>query len=332
MSGTHVRKSRLVSAGLLLVTCLTVTPAAAQVGDAAGYPKHTVKIVVGFAPGGTNDLLARLLGQKLSERLGQPFVVDNKPGANGIIAAEFGARAAPDGYTLLIAPGGTLAFNPATYAKLPYDALTSYEFLSNSVTYPLILSVRSDHPAKTVADLIAWGKANPDKANYASTSTLFQLTSELFNQRTGAGFVYIPFKSGGEMVTALLSGQVSMAFADTGPLLPHVKSGKIRPLATSGAQRLAELPDTPTLAEAGVPGIVVDGFSGLVAPKGTPAAIVKKLEGELIAIIKLPDVLERLSQLGQVPDGSTSAEFAARVAREIPLWTAVAKAANIKFD
>ena len=324
--------SALLAAGLLLATSMSAMPAAAQAGDAAGYPNHAVRIVVGFTPGGSNDLLARLLGQKLSERLGQPFVIENKPGANAIIAAEYVARAAPDGYTLLIAPAGTLAFNPATYSKLPYDPQTSYELLSNSATYPLILSVNAEHPARSAQDLIAWGKANPDKANYASTSALFQLTSELFNQKAGTNFVHIPFKSGGEIATSLITGQVSMAFVDTGPLLPHVKSGKIRPLATTGATRLAELADTPTLAEAGVPGIVVEGFTGLVAPKGTPEGIVRKLESELVAIVKLTDVRERMSTFGVIPDGSTSAAFAARVAREIPLWTAVAKAANIKFD
>ena len=334
MTGMRVEPSRWLSAGLVLaaVTPFVGGTAFAQSDAAAGYPKQPVKIVVGFSPGGSNDLLARLLAQKLAERLGQPFVVENKPGANAIIAAEHVMRATPDGYTLLMAPAGTLVINPSVYAKLPYDALKSFEFVSNAATYPFVLSVGASHPAKSVAELVAWGKANPDKANYSSSSAIFQLASELFNLKTGTKFVHIPFKSGGENVTAVITGQVAMVFADTGPLMPQVKSGRIRPLATSGAKRLAELPEVPTMAEAGVEGVVVDGFSGIVAPKGTPAPIVGKLESELIAIIKLPDMRERLSQIGLIPAGETSAEFAARVAREIPMWTAVAKAANIKLE
>ena len=306
--------------------------ALAQGDAAAGYPKQPIKIVVGFTPGGSNDLLARLIAQKFSERLGQPSVVENKPGAGALIGTEFVARAAPDGYTILMAPAGTLSINPAVYTKLPYHSVDSFEHISNIAIYPFILSVAAGHPATSVKELIAWGKANPDKANYASTSTIFQLLSELFNTKAGTKFVHIPFKSGGEIVTALLTGQVAIAFADTGPALPQIKAGKLRALATSGSKRLPDLPDVPRIAEAGLPDIVVDGYSGLVAPKGTPAAIVKKLEAEVIAIIKLPDVQARLAQLGMIPAGETGAEFKARIEREVPLYTAVAKAAGIKLD
>jgi tripartite-type tricarboxylate transporter receptor subunit TctC len=308
-------------------------PGAALAQDsAAGYPKAPVKMIVGFAPGGSNDIIARVVAQKLSERLGQPFVVENKTGAGGTVAAEFVAHAAPDGLTLLVAPAGLMAVNPAVYAHLPYDPLKSYELISNVVLYQLVLSVSASLPIKSVEDLIAWGKANPNKANYASTSAIFQLTSELFNLKTGSHFQYIPFKGGGDLVTAVLTGQATMTFADVGPAMPQFKVGTLRPLATTGATRLPELPDVPTLAEIGIEGVVVEGFIGLAAPKGTPEPIVKKLEAEVMAIAKLPDVEQRTRDLGLISDGSTATAFRDRIVRDIPKYTAVAKAAGIKFD
>ena len=313
-------------------TVLASAAALAQGDPAGSYPRQPIKIVVGFAPGGSNDLLARLLAQKLGERLGQPGVVENRPGAGAIIATEHVMRAPPDGYTLLMAPAGTLTINPAVYSKLNYDPLKSFEHIVNVATYPFLLSVRGDGPIKTVKDLIDFAKANPDKANYSSTSTTFQLLSELFNAKAGVKFEHIPFKSGGEVVAAILTGQVTTAFADAGPALPQVKSGKLRALATSGTRRFAELPDLPTMKEAGVDGVAVDGFSGLVAPLSTPQAIVNKLEGEVNALLKLADVQERLRQIGLEPAGGTGADFRAMIARDIPVWTAVAKAANIRLD
>ncbi len=325
------RRSTQISKAAFAVGMM-LAAAAPQALAQADYPKQPIKIVVGFTPGGSNDLLARLVAQKFGERMGQPGVVENKPGAGALIGTEFVARAAPDGYTLLMAPAGTLVINPAVYSKLPYDSIKSFAHIAVVATYPFLLSVNAGGPIKSVKDLIAFAKANPDKANYASTSTVFQLTSELFNSKAGVKFEHIPFKSGGEIVTAILSGQVTTAFADAGPALPQIKSGKLRALATSGAKRFAELPELPTMKEAGIDGVEVDGFSGLVAPAGTPAAIIKKLEAEVNAIIKLDDFQARLKQIGLVAGGGTGAEFAAMVARDIPKWTAVAKAANIKLD
>jgi len=319
----------LAVAGAL--TLLHPGVAAAQTAP-AGYPKAPVKMIVGLAPGGSNDIIARIVAQKLSERLGQPFVVENKPGAGGTIAAEYVANAAPDGLTLLVAPAGSMTVNPATYAHLPYDPLKSYALIGNIALYQLVLSVSESLPVRSVKELVAWGKANPDKANYASTSAVFQLTSELFNQKTGAKFQYIPFKSGAELVTAVISGQAAMTFADAGPAMPLFKAGRLRPLATTGATRLPALPDVPTLGEVGIRGVVVEGFIGLAAPKGTPALIVNRLETEIMAIAKLPDVAGRITQLGLIPDGSSAASFRDRIARDIAKYTAVAKAAHIHFD
>jgi tripartite-type tricarboxylate transporter receptor subunit TctC len=289
-------------------------------------------MIVGLAPGGSNDVIARIVAQKLSERMGQPFIVENKAGAGGTIAAEMVARAAPDGYTLLVAPAGSMVVNPAVYSKLPYDPLTSYEMIGTIALYQLVLSVSSTLPIHSVKELVEWGKANPDKANYASTSAPFQLVSELFNQKTGAKFQHIPFKGGAELVTAVISGQTAMTFADAGPAMPLFEAGKLRPLATTGATRLPALPDVPTLAEVGIEGVEVEGFIGLVAPKGTPAPVVKKLEAEVMRASKLPDVQESIRKLGLIPDGSSGAAFRDRIARDIPKYTAVAKAAHIKFD
>ena len=298
----------------------------------ADYPRQPIKIVVGFAPGGSPDLLARLIAQPLSERLKQPVVVENRPGAGAILGAEIVARSAPDGYTLLMAPGSTLSINPAVYSKLPYDAQKSFDPIALVAVWPFILSVNAGGSIKSVKDLVEWSRSNADKANYASASAVFQLATELFKMRTGARFEHIPFKSGGEVVGAILSGQVTMGFADAGPVLPQVRSGKIRALATTGPRRLPELPDVPTLLEAGVPDTVVESYGGLVAPKGTPATIIARLEAETIAVVKLAVVRERLAQMGLATAGEGAKDFAARIAREIPMWTTVAKAANIKLD
>ena len=222
--------SALVLQGAALFHAAT---ASAQTDAAAGYPKQPIKIVVGFAAGGGNDLIARILAQKMGERLGQPTVVENKPGAGAIIGAETVARSAPDGYTLLVAPPSTFCINPAVYGKLSYDPLKDFEYVSIVAWYPFLLSVNAEHPAKSVKELVAWGKANPAKANYASTSALFQLLTELFKMRTGAPFEHIPFKGSNEMMTAILSGQVTMAFVDSGPLMGHVKAGKARYIGAS---------------------------------------------------------------------------------------------------
>ena len=327
------RHVRLAAVALVGASALIHSGAAfAQTGAAPGYPSRPVRMIVGLAPGGSNDIIARVVAQKLTERLGQPFIVENKAGAGGTIGAEAVAHAPPDGYTLLVAPSGSMSINPAVYSKLPYDPLTSYELISNIALYHLVLSVSASQPFKSVKELVDWAKANPDKANYASTSAVFQLTSELFNQKTGTKFQHIPFKGGAELVTAVLTGQATMTFADAGPAMPQFKAGALRPLASTGATRLPELPDVPTLAEVGIDGVVVEGFIGLAAPKGTPAPIVSKLEAEVMAITRLPDVQERIRQIGLIPDGSTGAAFRERIARDIPKYTAVAKAAGIKFD
>lgn len=319
----------VAAAALALAGPLLTSHASAQ-QDA--YPRQPIKLIVGFAAGGGNDIQARVLAQKLGERFGQPVVVENKPGAGGNIAAEQVARATPDGYTLLVTPAATMVINPAVYSKLPYDPVQSFAPVIQVSAFQLFLTVSEAFPAKTVDALIAWAKANPSKANYASPATTFQLTAELFNLRTGVKFEHIPFKSTTEALTAVLNGQVSMAFADPGPMMAHITSGRIRALATTGTARWPALPDVPTMDEVGVKGVQSVSFTGIVAPKATPPAILKRLEVELGAILQLPDVIERFTALGLKVVGGSADDFGAVIAREIPRWKEVAGSAKIKLD
>lgn len=298
--------------------------------DPAKYPVRPIHIVVGFAAGGGNDIIARVFGQKLSESLGQPVIVDNKPGGGAIVATEYVAKSAPDGYTLLMSASG-ISINPAVYAKLPYDAVQDFVAVSELASFPLIMIVNAASPIRSVAELVAYAKANADKMNYASSSASFQLVTELFKQKTGAPMLAIPYKSANESVLAVISGQVTTTIADAGPVVSQVKSGTVRALAVAAPARMEDLPDVPTMKEAGAD---VDAvlWSGIFVPKGTPAAIVRKLESELMRIAKLPDVVARLKLLGIECVGTSSEEFAQILNRDIARWGEVAKAANIRIE
>jgi tripartite-type tricarboxylate transporter receptor subunit TctC len=306
-------------------------PALAQLDAAQSYPGKPIHIVVGFGPGGGNDIFARLIGQKLNERLGQPVLVENKPGAGAVIATEYVAKAAPDGYTLLVGATGAMTISPAIYSKLPYVTLRDFTPISMIASFPLLVTVNANAPVKSIQELVAYAKANPAKANYASSSPAFQLATELFKQKTGAPLEHIAYKSSGEMLAAVVSGEVLVAIADSPPVSGHLKGGRIRALAVTASQRLAEYPDVPTMAEAGLD-LDLRLWSGVFAPVSTPGTIVKKLEKELMEIIRLTDVQERLKGLAVDPAGSTSEEFARMIAAELPRWAAIAKASNIKLD
>jgi tripartite-type tricarboxylate transporter receptor subunit TctC len=322
---------RTALAGIAAATLGSQT-ALAQGDAAAGFPRQPIKMLVPFAAGGGNDIIARVVAQKLSERLGQPVTVENRAGGAGFIAVNALLAAPADGYTLLVAPNSVMVFNAALYAKLPYDPLKSFAPITVMAAFPFYVTVSADQPFKTLQELVAWGKANPAKANYGGTSGVFQLVTEQFKQLTGTPFEYVPFKSTAEVAAAVLNGQVTMAFIDPAPLLPHLKAGKVRLLAISTPKRSPDNPDVPTMAEAGVKGVELEGFSGLVARAGTPAAIVKKLADEVNAIIKLADVQERFKSLAVYPVGGSSEAFTASVAKQIPIWQDVAKKANIKLE
>ena len=315
--------------GACLLVASAIAPASAQ-EDAAKYPTRPIHIIVGFAAGGGNDIIARIFGQKLSESFGQPVIVENKPGGGAIVATEFVAKAPPDGYTLLMSASG-LSINPAVYAKLPYDAVNDFVAVSELGSFPLIMIVAAGSPIKSVADLVTYAKANPDKTNYASSSASFQLVTELFKQKTGAPMQVIPYKSANESVLAVISGQVTTTIADAGPVVSQVKSGTARALAVATPRRIEDLPDVPTLKEAGAD-VEAVLWSGIFVPKSTPPAIVKKLEAELMRIARLPDVIARLKPLGIESVGNSSEEFAKILAADIARWGAVAKSANIKIE
>jgi tripartite-type tricarboxylate transporter receptor subunit TctC len=302
-------------------------------GDATqNYPTKPIRLVVGFAAGGGNDIFARIIQPKLSELLGQPVLVENKPGAGGTISADLVAKSAPDGYTLLVGATGAMTISPAVFTKLPYDTQRDFMPVSMIADFPLLLTVNADAPVKTVQELVAYAKANPAKANYASSSPAFQLPTEQFKQRTGAPLERINYKSSGESLTAVVSGEVLMAIADVPPVMGHLKAGRVRALAVTASKRLADLPDVPTMAEAGLPELEVRLWSGIFAPAGTPSAIVKKLEKAMMETIKSAEVSTRLKELQVDPSGNTSEEFRRIVAAELPRWAAIAKAANIKLD
>jgi tripartite-type tricarboxylate transporter receptor subunit TctC len=321
-------RRRIFSAGLLAFTFAAMASASAQ-DDPAKYPVRPIHVVVGFAAGGGNDLIARVFGQKLSENLGQPVIVENRPGAGAIVATEHVAKSAPDGYTLLVGASG-MAINPSLYAKLPYE-VGDFVAVSELATFPLIMIVNASSPIKSVAEFVAYAKANPDKTNYASSSASFQLVTELFKQKTGAPMQVIPYKSATESVTAVIAGQVTTTIADAGPVLSQIQGGKLRALAIASPRRMPELPGIPTLKEEGAD---VDGdlWTGVFAPSGTPPAVVRKLSDEFIRIAKLPEIIARLKPLGVEPVGNSTEEFTRILAADILRWGAVARAGNIRIE
>jgi tripartite-type tricarboxylate transporter receptor subunit TctC len=326
-TGRSILRSMLAALSGVAMTALLGGTALAQ-----DYPTKPVRLVVGFGAGGGNDIFARIIQPKLSELLGQPILVENKPGAGGTIAADFVAKSAPDGYTLYVGATGAMTISPAVFSKLPYDTLRDFAPVSMIADFPLLLTVNADAPVKTVNELIAYAKANPAKANYASSSPAFQLPTEQFKQRTGAPFERINYKSSGESLTAVVSGEVLMAIADVPPIMGHLKAGRVRALAVTDNKRLADLPDVPTMAEAGVPDIQVRLWSGVFAPAATPAAVITKVEQAMMQTIRTPEVNTKLKDLQVDPSGNSAEEFKRIVAAELPRWAGIAKAANIKLD
>ena len=296
----------------------------------AQYPDRPIRIVVGFTPGGGNDIIARVFGQKLSESLGQPVIIENKPGAGAMLATEYVARSAADGYTLLVGASGAMTISPAVYEKINYDTMRDFKPLSELGSFPLILIVNAKSPFKSLADLVAYAKANPDKANYSSASPAFQLATELFKQKTGAPMQMIPYKGANDSVTAVISGEVTATIADAGPVIGQVNGGTVRALAVAAPARAESLPDVPTMKEAGAD-VEAVLWSGIFVPAATPPDIVAKLEAEFIRIARLPDVVSRLKQLNIDSVGNSSEEFSRIIAADLERWKAVARAGNIKI-
>jgi tripartite-type tricarboxylate transporter receptor subunit TctC len=298
---------------------------------AQAYPSKPIRIVVGFPPGGGNDLIARLVGAKMQESWGQSVVIENRPGANSIIAAEHVAKSAPDGYTLLVNATGGMSVNPVLYSKLPYDSLKDFVPISMVGSFPLVLIVHPSVPANSVPELIAYAKANPGKLNFSSGSTAFQVATEMFKQMTGTDIKHIPYKGSVQSITAVIAGDVQMTIVDAPPLMPQVKSGKVKALAVTSAQRSKALPEVPAMAES-VPGYEMVLWIGMFAPAGVPKDIAAKLNAEVVRIVKLPDVREKLHAMDVDPLGNTSEQVTAWIQREIAKYGPVVKAANIKAE
>jgi tripartite-type tricarboxylate transporter receptor subunit TctC len=312
---------------VIAILALLAGPAAAQ-----DYPSRPIRILVGYAAGGGNDIIVRVMQPELQKGLGQAVVIENMPGAQGIIAAENAAKAAPDGYTIMMGPSGPMTINPATYSKLRYSPTRDFTPISMICEFPLIVTVDARLPIGSVKELIAYAKANPGKSNYASSAGIFQISTEMFKQRTGTTIEMIPYKSSGESVQALIGGQVMMTIVDPPPATGPLKAGTIRGLAVTSSKRHPSWPDLPTMAEAGVPDMEVPVWTAFFAPAKTPAAVVARLQKEVARVVQTAEVKERFAGMGLDPVGGSSEDLGRRVASDIEKWTAVAKAANIKND
>lgn len=319
--------SRLWIAGFL-AAFLGVAPGA----HGQAYPHKPIRIVVGYAAGGGNDIIVRILAPRMSEFLGQPVIVDNRPGAQSILAAVMVAKATPDGYTLLMGPSGPMTMNPAIYTKLPYSPLRDFAPITMIGSFPLILVVSPSLPVKSVKELAAYARAQPDKSNYGSSAAPFQLAAELFKQKTGTQFTHIPYKSVSESVGAVIAGQVTMTIGDPAVIVAHLKSGRVRGLAVTSPARHPVMPDLPTMAEAGIADMEVIIWTGFHAPARAPAAAINKFRDEVVRVLRLPEIRERMAAMAIDPSGNTPEEYRKIIAADIAKWTAVAKAANIKAD
>ncbi|MBC7779466.1 MAG: tripartite tricarboxylate transporter substrate binding protein [Proteobacteria bacterium] len=302
--------------------------AVAQVTRGADYPDRPVRVVVPYTPGGGTDLVARMIAQKLTEATAQPFVVDNRPAVDGVVGTEIVAKSQPDGYTLLLV-STSHAINAALGRKLPYDTLKDFAPIVHTANQQLILVVHPSVPAKSVKDLVALAKAKPDAFNYGSSSNATALPTELFKAMTGVQIQHIPYKGSGPMLTDLIGGQIQMSIAAAISAIPHVKSGKLRALAIADSKRSTEMPDLPTIAEAGVPGYQATIWTGMVAPAKTPAAIIERLNREVVQIVRSTEFRARLIESGAEAAGSTPAEWGSFLRAEIAKWQKIARRAGM---
>jgi tripartite-type tricarboxylate transporter receptor subunit TctC len=298
------------------------------------WPSKPIKYIVPFAPGGTTDLLGRTLSEKLGVALGEPVVVENKPGAGGGVGADFTAKSAPDGYTIMGGTISTHAINASLYSNLPYDPVRDFVAITLIARLPNMLVINPSIPARNVSELIALMKANPGKYTFASSGngTSQHLSGELFKSMAGVDMQHIPYKGSPPALQDVVGGQVSMTFDNITTALPLAKAGKLRALAVTTATRSSAAPDVPTLAESGLPGFEVASWQGVFAPAATPPEIVRRLNTEIVKIINMPDVREKLTSLGAEPVGDTPEQFSAYVKAEVVKWSDVVKRSGAKID
>jgi tripartite-type tricarboxylate transporter receptor subunit TctC len=319
---------RFLTIAMSAALTVLALPVAAQT-----YPAKPIKIVVPFPAGGTSDVLARLIGQKMTENWGQPVVVENKPGSSGNLGADFVAKSAADGYTLVLMDVGNLVISPALF-KLPFNVEKDFVPVAMVAYSPHLLAVSTKVPANTPAELVAYAKAQKGKLNYAVAAGMgsaSHLAGVTYAQRSGIEWGYVPYKGGAQAITDLIGGQVDVMFNGMVATYPHVKAGKIKLIAISSAKRNAQMPDTPTVAES-LPGFLTGSFQGLLAPAGTPKAVIDKLHAEVQRIAALPEVRERLTTLGAEPLGMTPADFGNWLKAEIPAMVKIVKDEKITVE
>ena len=296
---------------------------------AQNWPVKPIRMLVAFPPGGPTDLVSRVIAQRLSEQLGQPVLIDNKPGAGGNIAAEMAANAPADGYTLFYNTSA-IVIGPALYGKVNYDTLIDFAPVALTASVPLVLVVNGKSKINSVAELVATMKAQPEKSNYGGSGPAFQFANELFKLKTGAPGEFVQYKSMSETITALISGDLMMSMVDTGPATAHIASGQLRALAVTSPQRLSSMPQTPTMAELGFKDIEFRYWSALFAPAGTPKEIVQKLELEVNRILKQAEVIAQMAAIQVTATGSSSQELSKWLAADLLKWNAVAEGALMK--
>ncbi|MEO7726671.1 MAG: tripartite tricarboxylate transporter substrate binding protein [Burkholderiales bacterium] len=298
----------------------------------AQYPGKTIRIVVPLAPGGPSDLLARAVGQKLSEALGQPVVIDNRAGANGVVGCEIVAKSAPDGYTLLMGTSGTHGINASLFPKLPYDTIRDFAPIARLGIAPYVLVAHPSLPVRGIADLLRLARARPGEITIAAGGSASHLASELFKSVAHINLLLIPYKGNSLAVSAVIGGEISLVFGNIAQALPQVKAGRLRALGVTSPRRSPVMPGVPTIAESGVTGFETSTWYGMLAPAGTPRAIVDKLNGEIVRILQLPDVRERLSAEAFELPADTPDQFAAIIKAELSRWAKLVKETGARVE
>ena len=321
---------RLILDGMAAALALVAlaSPAQAQ----SPYPSKPIRIVVGFPPGGGMDLSARVYSAKLQEALNTPIVVENRPGGTGLLAGEHVAKSAPDGYTLLVGASGQMTINPVLIAKHPYDPVRDFAPITTLAQFPMVIAVNPSFPAKSLAELIALARSRPGELNYSHGGATHQVAAEMFNQAVGIQMRNIPYKGGAPAVNAAVAGDVPIVIVDSAAANAQIRAGRLRVLAVTSAQRTPLVPDTPTVAESGVPGYDISVWAGLFAPAGTPSAIVTRLYREATRAMTSPDTLEKLKNIGMDPGGMAPEQLAATIKADIAKYGAIVKAAGIRAE